>query len=60
VQKRSEHIITHKVRITDHRTKQSWFNLEEILNGNLENIIEEISTEIRNLTNPAELEKKDE
>lgn len=30
-------------RITDHRIKQSWFNLTEILDGSLEEVIEETS-----------------
>ncbi len=46
-------------RITDHRTKQSWFNLEEILNGSLDEMIDSISTEIRTLQ-IQELEKQNE
>lgn len=29
-------------RVTDHRIKKSWHNLEEILNGSLENLLEDI------------------
>ena len=29
-------------RITDHRIKKSWFNLEEILNGSLDEVIEDV------------------
>lgn len=29
-------------RITDHRTKQSWFNLEEILNGSIDQMVKDI------------------
>jgi peptide chain release factor 1 len=36
-------------RITDHRIKKSWHNLEEILNGNLDSIIQETAQEIVNL-----------
>jgi peptide chain release factor 1 len=46
-------------RITDHRTKQSWFNLEGILNGTLDEMVENISEEITNLQ-IQELEKQDE
>lgn len=46
-------------RITDHRVKKSWHNLEEILNGSLEEMIESISKEITNLQ-IQELEEKNE
>lgn len=29
-------------RITDHRIKKSWFNIEEVLNGNLEELIADV------------------
>jgi len=29
-------------RITDHRIKKSWFNLEEILNGSLDEVLEDV------------------
>ncbi len=44
-------------RITDHRTKQSWHNLEEVLNGSLEKMLEDIYEEITNLQ-IKELEKE--
>jgi peptide chain release factor 1 len=36
-------------RITDHRVKKSWHNLEEILNGSLEDLMNDLSREITNL-----------
>lgn len=36
-------------RITDHRVKKSWYNLEEILNGSLQEVISEISKGITEL-----------
>ncbi len=44
-------------RVTDHRIKKSWHNLEEILNGSLDTMMDEISTEILNLQ-IQELEKE--
>lgn len=46
-------------RVTDHRTKQSWHNLDEILDGNIEGLIEDIRNEIMNLQ-IQELEKNNE
>jgi peptide chain release factor 1 len=46
-------------RITDHRTKQSWYNLEEVLNGNIDNMLKEINEEITNLQ-VQEMEKQNE
>jgi len=43
--RRAEKIRTYNYpqnRVTDHRTKQSWYNLPEILEGNLETMITEI------------------
>lgn len=30
-------------RVTDHRVKISWFNLEEILNGNIQNVLDDVN-----------------
>ncbi len=46
-------------RITDHRTKQSWYNLEEVLNGNIDNMLKEINEEITNLQ-VQQMEKQNE
>jgi peptide chain release factor 1 len=36
-------------RVTDHRIKESWHNLDEILNGNLEEVLETVNTRIINM-----------
>ncbi len=49
---RAEKIRTYnypQTRITDHRTKQSWYNLEEILDGKLDGMLDEFHTKMRNL-----------
>jgi len=32
-------------RVTDHRIKQSWSNVEAILNGNIDSIVDTITEE---------------
>jgi len=36
-------------RVTDHRTKQSWFNLEELLNGDIEQMVTDINKMIMDI-----------
>ncbi len=35
-------------RITDHRVKLSWHNLEEVLNGSIQEIIDDVTNGIQN------------
>ncbi len=41
-------------RITDHRIKQSWFNVDEVMNGNLEEIITSVNTQLRAMIRQSE------
>ncbi len=45
-------------RVTDHRIKESWHNLDEILNGNLEEMLDTINQKIINMQ-IEELEKNE-
>lgn len=47
---RSEKIRTYNFpqsRVTDHRIKKSWFNINDILEGDLSDVIEEVQSEMR-------------
>ncbi len=49
--RRAEKIRTYNYpqnRITDHRTKQSWHNLESIINGNLETLLLDLRSSMEN------------
>jgi peptide chain release factor 1 len=34
-------------RVTDHRIKKSWHNLEDILNGDIQELLEQIGKDIQ-------------
>ncbi|MDQ6985881.1 MAG: peptide chain release factor 1 [Candidatus Dojkabacteria bacterium] len=36
-------------RVTDHRIKESWFNIDEIMNGEIDDIVKTVSREIRSM-----------
>lgn len=51
--RRAEKIRTYNYpqnRITDHRTKQSWYNLDTILNGNLKTVLLDLKEALENPT----------
>lgn len=46
-------------RVTDHRIKKSWFNLEDILNGDIEEVLQTVKEEMQKIA-LAQMQKEDE